>query len=62
MNPEILGWASAQIVCICSINPRLINPEKLKDMSLMVNSQRTPSLQNTSLSPSRYFMRCNFDG
>jgi len=44
---EILAWASAQIVCICSINP-----QKVTDSAFGSNSTHV-SLTTTSLSPSR---------
>jgi len=44
---EILAWASAQIVCICSVNPH-----KVIDSAFGTNTNHV-SLTSTSLSPSR---------
>ena len=46
---EILGWASAQVVCICSINPQKV----LALDSITKTSAYQASANSTSLSPSR---------
>lgn len=48
---EILGWASAQVVCICSINPQKI--VVIDNTSKQSNHQVSFSTNITSLSPSR---------
>lgn len=48
---EILGWASAQVVCICSINPQKVH---MLDTATKTSAyQISMAVNSTSLSPSR---------